>query len=106
MRWYYVTNAEIDGEPYIAAEFIEGWIVDAFRHEASGSLLTQQELERRFPEALARWHERTEEAVLADADLAAEQARRAWLRSLTDEEFQAWLDREWPPLESVSDPIG
>jgi hypothetical protein len=104
MRWYYVTNAEIDGEPYVAAEFIEGWIVDAFRHEAGGSLLTHEELERRFPEVLARWHEldRFEDA-LTDVDLAAEQARRAWLRSLSDEEFQAWLDREWPRLQAVSD---
>ena len=91
MRWYYVTNADIDGEPYVAAEFIEGWIVDAFRHEAGGSLLTHEQLERRFPEGLT------------DVELAAEQARRGWLRSLTDEEFQTWLDREWPRLQAVSD---
>lgn len=104
MRWYYVTNADIDGEPYVAAEFIEGWIVDAFRHEAGGSLLTHEQLARRFPEVLARWHEGVgADEVLTDAELAAEQARRRWLRSLTDEEFQTWLDREWPRLQAVSD---
>lgn len=104
MRWYYVTNADINGEPYVAAEFIEGWIVDAFRHEAGGSLLTHEQLERRFPEVLARWHRSVgADEALTDGELATEQTRRGWLRSLTDEEFQTWLDRERPRPQAVSD---
>ena len=109
MLQYFVTNAEVSGEPYVAAEFVEGWVADGFRHEVGGALMTRDQLETHFPEALTAWQRRYDATAetdkeFSDLDFALEQARQEWVRSLTDEEFHSWLDREWPGLQACSEP--